>query len=87
MMEILLLNLVFYDSILLFNSFQCFINETSAWGYILKPPSILKTLEQVKEKNLILELIQENSIEFLDTKYLSYILTTFGPCSTIAYPK
>ena len=35
-----------------------------------------------------IELIQENLIELLGTKYPSYILTTVGLCSTtLAYPK
>jgi len=47
-----------------------------------------RLLELVKKKNLILELTHENSIEFLGTKYLSYILITVSPYSiTLAYPK
>jgi len=38
----------------------------------------------IKEKNLILELTQENSIEFLVQCIYLYILTSNGPCSTIS---
>ena len=38
--EILLSNLAFYGRVFLFDFFQYFITETSAWSYILKPLSI-----------------------------------------------
>jgi len=47
-----------------------------------------KILELINEWNLVLELIQENSIENLVQDSLSYILITHGPCSTtLAYFK
>ena len=46
------------------------------------------TLELIKEKNLVLELIQENSIKNSIQDGLSYILITLGSYSTLlAYPK
>ena len=46
------------------------------------------TLELIKERNLILELIQKNSIEKSVQDCLSYILLTNSLCSiTLAYPK
>ena len=48
----------------------------------------LKTLELVNEKNLILELTQENSIENSIQDCLSYIPKTTSLCSTtLVYPK
>ena len=45
-------------------------------------------LELIKEKNLVLELIQENLIENSIQDSLPYIPKTNGPCSTtLAYPK
>ena len=46
------------------------------------------TLELIKERNLVLELIQENPIENSVQDNLSYILIIHGLCSTtLAYPK
>ena len=48
----------------------------------------LKTLEWVNEKNLVLGLTQENSIENSVQNCLPYILKPNCPCSTtLAYPK
>ena len=48
----------------------------------------LKTLELIKRKNLILGLIQENSIENSIQDCLSYILVSNGLCKLLlAYPK
>ena len=48
----------------------------------------LMTLELIKERNLVLELIQENLIENSIQDCLPYILKPNGLCSTIlAYPK
>ena len=46
------------------------------------------TLELIKERNLVLELIQENPIENSVQDNLPYILIIHGLCSTtLAYPK
>ena len=42
------------------------------------------TLELIKERNLILGLIQENSMKFLVQCIYLYILTSGGPCSAIS---
>jgi len=45
-------------------------------------------LELIKEKNLVLELTQENSIENFVQDGLPYILITLGSYSTLlVYPK
>jgi len=46
------------------------------------------TLELIRERNLVLGLTQENSMEFLVQYIYLYILTADGPCSTtLAYSK
>ena len=44
----------------------------------------LVILGLIKERNLVLELTQENLIESLVQYIYIYILTTNGPCSTIS---
>ena len=49
---------------------------------------VIKTLELVNKKNLVLKLTQENLIESFVQDCLSYILMIDGPYSTtLAYPK
>ena len=46
------------------------------------------TLKLIKERNLVLELTQENSMENSVQNSLPYILIIHGLCSTtLAYPK
>ena len=68
----------------LWNNFSFhFFNVNIGVGYYS-----LITLELIREGNLVLELIQENSIESSVQDHLPYISQTTGLCTTIlAYPK
>jgi len=64
----------------IFLSVYLYSSSIDILDFILCSCYKLKNLELFKKKNLVLELIQENSIENSVQNYLSYILNYDGSC-------